>query len=42
MLVMDLGKNEKKYKVGDLVSFQLNYMGTLGIMNSNYIAKFVE
>lgn len=42
MLVMDLGKNEKGYKVGDLVSFQLNYMGALGIMNSNYIAKIVE
>ena len=42
MLVMDLGKNKNEYKVGDLVSFQLNYMGALGIMNSNYIAKQVE
>lgn len=42
MLVMDLGKNKNEYKVGDLVSFQLNYMGALGIMNSNYITKIVE
>lgn len=42
MLILDLGKNEKSYKVGDLVTFQLKYMGALGIMNSNYIQKIVE
>ncbi len=42
MLVLDLDRNTKKYKVGDLVSFQLKYMGALGIMNSNYIQKVVE
>jgi predicted amino acid racemase len=42
MLVLDIGRNEKSYKVGDLVSFQLKYMGALGIMNSNYIQKIVE
>ncbi|MBI1343397.1 MAG: alanine/ornithine racemase family PLP-dependent enzyme [Terrimonas sp.] len=42
MLVLDLGRNEQQYKVGDLVTFQLKYMGALGIMNSNYIAKHVE
>ncbi|MBK8611650.1 MAG: alanine/ornithine racemase family PLP-dependent enzyme [Chitinophagaceae bacterium] len=42
MLVLDLGRNSGKYKVGDLVSFQLKYMGALGIMNSNYIQKVVE
>lgn len=42
MLVLDLGKNPKSYKVGDLVSFQLQYMGALGIMNSDYIKKLVE
>lgn len=41
MLVLDLGQNSKKFKVGDLVSFQLKYMGALGIMNSNYISKEV-
>lgn len=42
MLVVDLGRNEKNYKVGDLITFQLKYMGALGIMNSNYIQKIVE
>ncbi|HPG33412.1 MAG: alanine/ornithine racemase family PLP-dependent enzyme [Lentimicrobiaceae bacterium] len=39
MIVIDLGKNEQKYKTGDLVEFQLDYMGTLRIMNSRYIEK---
>ncbi len=39
MIVMDLGNNKKGYKVGDLVSFRLNYMGILSILNSNYIDK---
>ncbi len=42
MLVLDLDRNINGYKVGDLVSFQLKYMGALGIMNSNYIQKLVE
>ncbi|MBE0639633.1 MAG: alanine/ornithine racemase family PLP-dependent enzyme [Bacteroidales bacterium] len=39
MVVMDLGKNENNYKVGDTISFKLSYMGILAIMNSNYISK---
>ena len=39
MLILDLGSSEKDYKVGDLISFKLKYMGALGIMNSNYIEK---
>src|SRR5690554_542986 len=39
MLILDLGGTEKDYKVGDLISFKLKYMGALGIMNSNYIEK---
>ncbi len=39
MLVIDFGEDPGKYKVGDLVSFQMKYMGALGILNSNYIAK---
>ena len=39
MLILNLGSSEKDYKVGDLVSFKLKYMGALGIMNSNYIEK---
>ncbi|MEQ8926453.1 MAG: alanine/ornithine racemase family PLP-dependent enzyme [Fulvivirga sp.] len=39
MLVIDLGKTRRNYKVGDLVSFKLRYMGALSILNSNYIEK---
>lgn len=39
MLVLDLGKTNEKYKVGDLVDFRLKYMGALGIMSSDYIEK---
>jgi predicted amino acid racemase len=41
MLVLDVNQNEAGYKVGDLISFKLKYMGVLGIMNSNYIDKLV-
>lgn len=39
MLVIDIGDSEKNYKVGDLVSFKLKYMGALGLLNSDYIEK---
>ena len=39
MLVVDLSKTTKKYKVGDLVRFKMKYMGALRIMNSEYIDK---
>ncbi|MBL6448979.1 alanine/ornithine racemase family PLP-dependent enzyme [Fulvivirga sp. 29W222] len=39
MLVIDLGKTRRNYKVGDLVSFKLRYMGALSILNSDYIDK---
>jgi len=39
MLVVDLSKTAKKYKVGDLVRFKMKYMGALRIMNSEYIEK---
>lgn len=42
MLVIDLGDNEKKRKVGDLISFKLKYMGALAILNSHYIEKRIE
>jgi len=41
MLVLDLGKNKSKLKVGDLLEFTLDYMGVLRIMNSRYIDKKV-
>lgn len=41
MLVIDLGTTRRNYKVGDLVSFKLRYMGALSILNSDYIEKKV-
>jgi predicted amino acid racemase len=41
MIVLDLGKNRKRYKVGDLVGFRLNYMGILSVLSSDYIDKKV-
>lgn len=41
MLVLDLGDNSGKLKVGDVVSFELKYMGALHLMNSPYIDKLV-
>jgi len=41
MLVLDLGDKADKYKVGDLVSFRVEYMGLLGLLNSEYIGKEV-
>ncbi|MCG8410916.1 MAG: alanine/ornithine racemase family PLP-dependent enzyme [Bacteroidales bacterium] len=42
MIVLDLGKNPNNYKVGDLVEFSLNYMGTLSVLNSKYIEKRIQ
>jgi ornithine racemase len=41
MIVVDLGDNKKNYEVGDLISFRVDYMGALSILNSNYIDKKV-
>lgn len=42
MLVLDVKDNKNQLKVGDMISFNLKYMGALGIMNSRYIDKVVE
>jgi predicted amino acid racemase len=42
MLVLDLGTNVNKCKVGDMIGFRLRYMGALSLLNSNYIEKRVE
>jgi len=39
MFVIDISENSKNYKVGDLLEFKLDYMGTLRILNSKYIEK---
>lgn len=42
MIVVDIGQNLKKYKVGDLIEFKLDYIGTLRVLSSNYIeAKII-
>ncbi len=41
MIVVDLGETDLDYKVGDLVSFDLKYMGALRLLNSDYIEKIV-
>jgi ornithine racemase len=39
IVVIDLGLNARKYKVGDFIKFKLKYMGALGLFNSSYISK---
>lgn len=41
MLVVELGENANKYKVGDVLHFNLRYMGALSVLNSRYINKEV-
>jgi predicted amino acid racemase len=42
MIVIDLKENIKKYSVGDLIEFKLDYMGILRIINSKYIGKKIS
>lgn len=39
MIVIDLADNPQKYKVGDLLEFDMTYMGILRVMNSDYVDK---
>lgn len=41
MLIIDLGE-KSKYKVGDLLSFRLKYMGALRLLSSDYVGKELE
>ncbi|WPR70549.1 alanine/ornithine racemase family PLP-dependent enzyme [Flavobacterium sp. NG2] len=41
MLVIDISNSNKKYKIGDLVSFKVRYMGALYLLNSDYIEKTI-
>jgi predicted amino acid racemase len=41
MLVIDISSS-RTYKVGDLVSFRIEYMGALYLLNSNYIGKRLD
>lgn len=42
MLVLDIGDNQEKRKVGDVLRFRLKYMGVLQLINSYYIEKRIE
>lgn len=42
MMVIDITNCEKDYKIGDLISFKLQYMGALYLLNSDYIDKIIE
>lgn len=42
VIVIDLGDNDKGYKVGDVIEFKLDYMATLRIINSKYIDKRIR
>ncbi|WP_027002724.1 alanine racemase [Hugenholtzia roseola] len=42
MIVIDLENSEKEYKVGDLISFDLKYMGALRLLNSDYVEKILK
>ncbi|WP_194774419.1 alanine racemase [Pararhodonellum marinum] len=42
MLILNLGENPNQYKVGDLMKFNLKYMGALAVLNSDYIEKRVK
>ncbi|SHJ81349.1 alanine/ornithine racemase family PLP-dependent enzyme [Flavobacterium haoranii] len=42
MTVIDISNSKSNYKVGDLVSFNLQYMGALYLLNSDYIEKVFE
>lgn len=39
MLVLDVSSASKQYKIGDVISFKMSYMGALRVMNSRYIEK---
>ena len=42
MIVVDLGENKKGYKVGDVLEFNMDYMGVLRAVNSKYIDKTIK
>jgi predicted amino acid racemase len=42
MLIVDLHDNPDGYSVGDLVAFNLKYMGALSLLNSDYIDKKID
>ena len=41
MLILDLGKSKRNYKIGSFITFKLEYMGALRLLSSDYIEKKV-
>jgi predicted amino acid racemase len=41
MLILDLGKSLRSYKVGDMLDFHIKYMGALSLLNSRYVEKLI-
>lgn len=39
MIILDIGRNSGKLKMGDMVEFKPDYMGVLRILSSSYIEK---
>ncbi len=42
MLVVDISNSKNKYKIGDLISFKIKYMGALYLLSSDYIEKTID
>ncbi|MCC5916192.1 MAG: alanine/ornithine racemase family PLP-dependent enzyme [Cryomorphaceae bacterium] len=42
MIIIDLGKTNRNYKVGDMVRFRIKYMGALALLNSKYVFKYIK
>lgn len=42
MIVVDIGDNAGRLKIGSLIEFEMDYMGLLRIMNSDYVDKRFE
>lgn len=42
IVVLDVGSNPSRLKVGDYIDFKVNYMGALRLLNSYYVEKQVK
>lgn len=41
-IILDVTDSEKDYKVGDVLSFKMNYAATLRVMTSAYVEKIIK
>ncbi|MBQ6707347.1 MAG: alanine/ornithine racemase family PLP-dependent enzyme [Clostridia bacterium] len=41
-IILDVTDSEKNYKVGDVLSFTMNYAATLRVMTSQYVEKIIK